>query len=346
MKAAIFSRATRTSRDQVYPFHLYKEVLADTLRFNFVEIPVKSLSDINVEEANKYDVVFVQLKIPPQRKHQLNEIFDNLHGVKILLDDRDSSGQCALHVVPHVDVYIKKQILSDLGRYKYEYPSGRIHAALVMGNNLKDGAYCETIQIPFEFERKLCVGWNIGVARFFYERICLRDDFMDNERPVDVSFRLTVERPKKSAHLDWYSFHREQCKNEVQKLFGSLKVIVSTLFLPQNDYYAELQQSKICPSPWGLGEICYRDFEIIASGALLVKPQMDHIITYPNIYIPNETYIQTNVDFSDLGEICRYYASNENERKRIVRNALEVYRDYFKKQKFVEKITNTIQRIC
>ena len=37
-------------------------------------------------------------------------------------------------------------------------------------------------------------------------------------------------------------------------------------------------------SPFGWGEICYRDFEATLGGNLLLKPNMDHIKTWPNIY--------------------------------------------------------------
>ena len=60
------------------------------------------------------------------------------------------------------------------------------------------------------------------------------------------------------------------------------------------------------PSPFGLGEICYRDFEILFSGCLMIKPDMKHIKTWPNIYIPMETYIPCRWDFSDLEEKVRW----------------------------------------
>ena len=42
-------------------------------------------------------------------------------------------------------------------------------------------------------------------------------------------------------------------------------------------------------SPFGLGEITLKDFEVF-SGSLLMKPNMDHMLTWPNFYT-KDTYI-------------------------------------------------------
>jgi hypothetical protein len=96
---------------------------------------------------------------------------------------------------------------------------------------------------------------------------------------------------------------------------------------PQNRYYRELEDSKIVLSPFGWGEVCFRDFEAILAGALLFKPSMSHLLTWPNIYIPHETYIPLKWDGSDLMEQTEYYLNNERERNRIAANAYEQYRN-------------------
>lgn len=79
-------------------------------------------------------------------------------------------------------------------------------------------------------------------------------------------------------------------------------------------------------SPFGWGEICYRDFETLISGAVLIKPSMEHLQTYPNIYIPNETYIPVDWNLSDLEEKLEDLLNNYTSYKHIAENAQELYK--------------------
>jgi hypothetical protein len=72
---------------------------------------------------------------------------------------------------------------------------------------------------------------------------------------------------------------------------------IETEPVKRKKYVNEIKNSKIGLSPFGAGEICFRDFEIILGGALLFKPSMNHLNTYPDIYIDNETYVSFKWDF-------------------------------------------------
>jgi hypothetical protein len=78
-------------------------------------------------------------------------------------------------------------------------------------------------------------------------------------------------------------------------------------------------------SPFGWGEVCFRDFEAIISGALLLKPDMSHLRTWPDVYVPNETYIPLAWDGQDLRDKVDYYLTHTAERERIARNAWDRY---------------------
>ena len=65
-------------------------------------------------------------------------------------------------------------------------------------------------------------------------------------------------------------------------------------------YLKELAESKAIVSPYGYGEICYRDMETFLAGAILIKPPMEHLNTYPSLYEPWKTYVPVEMDFSDL----------------------------------------------
>lgn len=67
----------------------------------------------------------------------------------------------------------------------------------------------------------------------------------------------------------------------------------------------ELKHSKSIASPFGWGECCLRDFEAFYNRAILLKPSMEHCVTYPDLYKPFETYIPINWDFSDFENIIK-----------------------------------------
>jgi hypothetical protein len=94
----------------------------------------------------------------------------------------------------------------------------------------------------------------------------------------------------------------------------------------QKQYNREIAHSKIILSPFGWGELCFRDFEAVLSGALLLKPDMSHLETWPDVFSPGETYVPFSWDAEDLVEKGEYYLANEAERRRIAGNAWEAYR--------------------
>ena len=81
---------------------------------------------------------------------------------------------------------------------------------------------------------------------------------------------------------------------------------------PFEIYIKELQNSKIGLSPFGMGEICFRDFECIQYGTIFLKPNQDVVKTIPNIYVAGETYIDVAYDWSNLEERIDYVLSNFN----------------------------------
>ena len=66
--------------------------------------------------------------------------------------------------------------------------------------------------------------------------------------------------------------------------------------VPKKEYRKNMYESKFVVSPFGCGEICYRDYETFMAGAALIKPDMSHLETWPNLYIPNETYFPISWD--------------------------------------------------
>ena len=101
--------------------------------------------------------------------------------------------------------------------------------------------------------------------------------------------------------------------------------IISSGFVSKRSYYKELKDAKVSISPFGWGEICYKDFEIILAGALLIKPSMNHLETFPNVYLSERTYLPVKWDLSDLSMTIERALTEPDLCKNISTNAAEVY---------------------
>ena len=102
-----------------------------------------------------------------------------------------------------------------------------------------------------------------------------------------------------------YTNHRKSCWDILDSKFNSRKDR-----LPYQEYIQTLYDSKILISPFGMGEVCFRDFECMQFGTIMLKPSMEEIDTIPNIYLENDTYIPVNYDWSDLNEKIEYVLDN------------------------------------
>jgi hypothetical protein len=116
------------------------------------------------------------------------------------------------------------------------------------------------------------------------------------------------------------------CVEEMKKLKG--KNIINIARVDKRPgYIKQLLNSKIVVSPWGYGEMCYRDFEAMFCGCILVKPDTSFVESYPAIYQNDFTYVPCKPDFSDLREQIGYILDDwENYLPMIQRNYLMVNR--------------------
>lgn len=106
--------------------------------------------------------------------------------------------------------------------------------------------------------------------------------------------------------------------------------------LEPNEYYNKMYNSKIILAPFGFGEIAPRDIESAMFGSVLIKPDMSHIETLPDIYIPYETYVPCKHDFSDLNEKIDYVLSDyKNIQTKYVENFRKRYIEVFDSKKMI-----------
>ena len=112
----------------------------------------------------------------------------------------------------------------------------------------------------------------------------LDPDFCFNEdRPIDVHARFRT----RFSH-DTIAFPRTYLMAAVR----GLQDVESRIgYTSRAVYRDELRRASAVLSPFGWGEICFRDFEAMACGCALVKPSLDHVETWPDVFDEDSTYI-------------------------------------------------------
>lgn len=224
----------------------------------------------------------------------------------VWLDTADSTGCCLFDVMPYVDFYLKKQVLKDLALYEKPMYGSRIftdyyHQQL----HIED----DNIKRPYpllakEYENKIKVSWNVGLGDLYASKYQLRCNFktitppsssMCLEKSLDIHYRG-------SSYSPLAGYQREVCSKYIANLKDKTHPDGSKS-IPHDEYVKEIASAKSILSPFGWGEICTRDFESFVYGATLLKPSMEHCITYPDVYIPNETYVPIKWDFSNMDSV-------------------------------------------
>lgn len=263
-------------------------------------------------------------------------------------DTTDSTGTVHDEAISIVDQYYKKQLLRNRERYLEPMYGSRPFTSFyhrkfeVDDNDEVDEGELQPHISSQGYLDKLGISWHIGLIpktpfqnRLWHTLERLPDSICrvlpwghvfdasplwqspSTDRTVDVSGRFTTNYSRSTVE-----FHRKLMDRELSGWFESEKV-------GRMEYLQELRSTKILLSPFGYGEICHRDFEGFLSGCLVVKPEMDHLETWPPLYEGGETIVEVPWDMSGasetletvLNEYDRYRAIAEQGQQRF-RNCL------------------------
>lgn len=225
----------------------------------------------------------------------------------IYFDIHDSTGTLEPRVLPHVDLYCKGQLLRDRSRYLRPFYGHRIYTDYcheVFGVEDSPPQLSRPVK-DFSHLKKLRVSWNSGLADYsllgparmaIFDQIPLKSLLRfpnklwpaGTRRQIDVSCRFGVSHSRPT--VAW------QRQHICEKLAGHF----STVKLSRRAYLRELGRAKLVVSPFGYGEITLKDFETFLSGGLLLKPDMRHMETWPDLFRTGETMITHRWDLEDL----------------------------------------------
>lgn len=252
----------------------------------------------------------------------------------VYLDTFDQTSSPYFGVLGDVDLYVKSKLMRPVSRYAEAFAGGFVVAD-----------YCEReLGIPLNgwkfgsapeagLEGKIVPGWSFAVSR--RARLLLRLAEWGArplaKRKLDLHARIG---PPARREQEWYEKYRALGAAAVERLPAEVRR-TGLGRVPQRTYLWELMSSRMVFSPFGWGEVCLRDYEAVACGCLLVKPEMGHVATSPDIFVANETYVPVRWDFSDLGEVVRKYLDQPREAERIAANGQRVLREYFRRGGFV-----------
>jgi len=236
----------------------------------------------------------------------------------------------------HISAYLKKQVLADFNQYN-QPTRGDTNLNNYYANRFDLDEPEFFFNVPGDFQNKLFLGSHFAfsprIMPYFFKPFP-----ENNERSIDLHSRIAI------SGSGWYRVMRQEAFDKLSALEKHFKVACQG-FVPKKRYLQELFSSKLCFSPFGYGEVCWRDFEAMMAGSLLLKPDMSHLDCYPNVFKPYQTYIPLNWDLTDLDEKVDYYLCHSEEREKITRNAFQLLADYFQGRYFLQDNRPFFQRL-
>jgi len=331
----------------LYPFLLgipsneIKFVHFNSNKYN--SVTGKNVLFIRIFKNRFNDIDFIQKTIV-----DLKNRFENIY----YLDDSAGADSTHFEFISDLDGYFKAKILNDYSYFKQETYGRQVFSDYyhkVFGVDDKVISVRKPIHNSKEL-KKLHLAFNLGYGMYpkpspksikratgyLFARI-------NNFQLMKPLFKLAHENiiGKLSESIDYKKknllvssrFRFESYPNSIgyqRKLFNDIingNENFTTGIISPTNYIQELKKVLITLSPFGYGEVCVRDFEAILNGSLLLKPDMSHISTWPDIYIPNETYIPLKWDGSDLLDKVDNILSNPKKFIPIIKNSRIVYQE-------------------
>lgn len=323
-----------------------KSFLKKDICFKFV--PIQNIEKLNwggrITVDNQSRIVCLAFhdgvrNLPDTEKFLFLQKLRNRFEKIIWFDTSDSSGTCNFEVLPYVDKYLKKQLLKDIELYTKEMYGCRphsefFHSTLGVTDDLIGSQKMRLLDL--QYEKKLGLSWNVGLSninshgvwnnvknRFLFPFFEVNGDIYrygnpSSARSIDIQFQGTFT----SSGVGW----QRMKAREIIQLNDSFVAPAMSKNGSFREYMREMSNSKCILGLFSFGEICYRDFEAFISGSCLLKPNMSHIITFPDWFQENTTYVPLSWDLSDLEEKLTWYLDNENIRVKIAEQGQMLFR--------------------
>ena len=245
-------------------------------------------------------------------------------------------------VLAQVDRWVKKHAFADRSDYARQYIGKSNLTDMVSrehGYSFEDNVIRSSGPVSQAGVDKLLLGWNIALDDKIVDLVATLPAVEQQPRDIDVCSRAFVKPDV------WIYPLRGPLVERIEAMKDRFKVLAPRERVSQEQYYTEMLRSRICVSPFGYGELCWRDFEAVLCGCLLVKPSMSHVRTYPDIFVPGETYAPVRWDYSDLSEVCARYLDDEPERARVAARARATLLEALGESAFIERVALMLSQL-
>jgi hypothetical protein len=268
----------------------------------------------------------------------------------IMLDDGAGSDSLHFEYMELVDLYYKGKLLRN--RENYLRP--------MYGRQLFTDYYHEKYNLIDKHEKireapsnrdvlnKLRVSWNLGYGMYpiparnmvGLAKAVTKIGFTKLLRPWFLySYKKLIKTLNTPVNLGT-KFNKVQARfgnNTLPETIGfqrrlfldkcnGSKVVLSGTVKPKL-YNSEIKTVSSVLSLFGWGEVCFRDFETVLNGALLIKPDMSHLETWPDIYVNSKTYLPVDWDGNGIADIIHNVSQNISQYTGIVDGGRTAYRN-------------------
>lgn len=270
-------------------------------------------------------------------KHLLFQQLRNKYRKLVFFDDLDGSEIQFFSFWQYFDLYFKKQIYRDKSLYLKEFIGNKVftdyyyHSKGIRPENPSN--YSGRFQGIEKDLAKIHLGWNIGIGTYPKPNSKIVKTVLRLFGKSGLAIFFSTFRVKNIKEFQnkipfcqaRFSYNPERKHIDFQRKLFLEKIAEHPSFLKgritKQEYKSEIRRVKAVLSPFGYGEICFRDFEAVLNGSVLVKPDMSHLATWPNIFIPEENYVSIDWSGNDLVEKVETLLSDDKKMREISKNA-------------------------
>jgi hypothetical protein len=253
----------------------------------------------------------------------------------LFFDRASTSGTITAAILPLVKRYYKTSLLRDRSLYLRPLYGLRQFTDYYHHNDGvvdREPNWSDPIEEP-NMLHKLRLSWSTALANYsllgprisaLYEHLPFAyfmrpsSNFIPPSlnRSIDVSCRMGL------------NYKYETVGHQRRRLAEVLQKYRRVDRISKFAYFRELRNSKIVTSPFGYSEVNYKDFETFISGGLLLKPDMSHLETYPDLFQDDVTFVSHDWDLSNLEEKVDRILSDYPRYLEIAANGQDTYRSH------------------
>jgi hypothetical protein len=332
---------------QLHPFTLFKKELRDA-GYNVIRKHARTCQEISnlTKDLEQPDIIAIRPDWTENPNDVLNlckNLRDNYFDSKIIMiDPFDQSSSRFFESLPYLNAMVKYLSLKDKKLYLADYAAG-VYAVQKLKDDFgvspsDDWSVRSTVEKGQE--HKIVTGSFCIEPKLIKKIKSPINKWLLGMKDKNISLFCHMSCGKRDD-LEWYGKHRVKAVEQLKKL-SRYNISVEAEYLGEprissKEYVKRLKASKLVYSPLGWGEVTMRAYEALANQSLLVQPDISHLDMFPNIFVPNETYIPVKWDLTDLAEKSEYYMTHEAEAAEIVTKAREAFLNEFTADRFISR---------